>query len=81
MTSEQRWSASQECISQVKEWTCHHFSITDSEANAPRLLRKVADAIEGLGEIELLDVVFCIETEGSQFEATMTVYLGFPDEA
>jgi len=80
MTNEPRRAVSPDRISRVRRSNSHHFSITDSEANAPRLLRKVADAIEELGEIELLDVTFCVETEGSQFEATMTVYLGFPDE-
>jgi hypothetical protein len=71
---------SPERIGRVQGWTCHHFSISDSEANIPRLLRKTANAIEELGTVEILDVTCCLEVEGPQFEATTTVYLAFPED-
>ena len=69
-----------EKIERAKGWTCRHFAISDAEADVPRLLRKVASAIEELGEIEILDVTFCLEVEGSSFEATMAVYFSFLDD-
>lgn len=41
---------SQEQIEQVRGWTCQQFTISDAGANVPCLLRKVADAIEELGD-------------------------------
>jgi hypothetical protein len=60
------------------EWTAHHFSISDHEANVARLLRNVADALDELGTVEVLDVTFCQEVEGSAPEARMTVYFTYP---
>lgn len=70
---------SQDRIARVKNWTCNQFAISDANADVPRLLRKVADAVEELGEIEILDVTFCLEVEGPNFEAKMAVYFSFPD--
>ena len=65
---------------QVADWTCHHFSLSDNEKNAPRLLRKVADAIEDLGDIDLLNIGFSLQTEGPEFEVRATVYFDFTDD-
>jgi hypothetical protein len=61
----------------VAEWQANHFTISDPEANAPRLLRKVARAIEELGAVDVLDIVFCDELEGRSLECKMTVYFVF----
>lgn len=67
-------------IERLKGWTCQLFGVSDPEANVPRLLRKVADAIEGLGIVEILDVTFCLEVEAPNLEAKMAVYYSFPEE-
>jgi len=77
----QRRQASPEEIALVKGWTCQQFAMSDAEADVPRLLRKVAGAIEDLGDIDILDVTFCLEVEGPHFEAKMAVYFSFPDDA
>ncbi len=59
---------------QVDSWRSNHFAISDFEANVSRLLRKVADAIDELGPIDVMDVTFCREVEGPEFSMRMTVY-------
>jgi hypothetical protein len=58
----------------AKRWTCNNLAITDSEGDAPRLLRKVADAIEQLGNIEILDITYRPPTEPPLLELTVTLY-------
>ena len=64
----------------AQKWTCNHFSITDHRGDAVKLLRKVADSIKELGEIEVLDIVLQSPGEPSFKEITMTVYFSFPSE-
>jgi hypothetical protein len=64
----------------VGSWQCRVFSIADDEANTPRLLRKVAGLIESLGNPEILDVTYCLQTGGSDFESVMTVYYFLPED-
>jgi uncharacterized protein YlaN (UPF0358 family) len=66
---------------QAQHWTCNHFSITDHRGDAAKLLRKAADAIEELGEIEMLNIVFQSPTEPSFKEITVSVYFSFPSES
>lgn len=66
--------------SQVSDWTCHHFSLSDNEENTPRLLRKLAAAIEELGDIQLLNIAFSLQTEGPDFEVRATVYFDFNED-
>ncbi len=82
MTNEHQRPVSPESIAQVRGWTCCHFTICDSEADVPRLMRKVADELDELGDIRILDVTFCLQTEGPgpTFEAEMSVYLAFPED-
>lgn len=61
-------------IEQVDSWRSNHFAISDFEANISRLLRTVADAIDELGSIDVMDITFCREVEGPEFSARMTVY-------
>ena len=65
---------------QAQKWTCNHFSITDHRGDAAKLLRKAADAIEQLGEIELFNIVFRSPPDPSFKEITVSVYFSFPDE-
>jgi len=66
--------------SEVSNWTCHHFSLSDTEENTPRLLRKLAAAIEDLGDIQLLNIAFSLQTEGPQFEVHATVYFDYHED-
>lgn len=79
VSDERRRPVSEERIDRMRGWTCQQFAINDAEANVPRLLRKVADAIEDLGDIDILDMTFCMEVEGPGFEAKMAVYFAFPE--
>ncbi|MEA3075882.1 MAG: hypothetical protein QOF60_790 [Actinomycetota bacterium] len=77
--SETHRPISRDAIERARGWTCQQFAVSDSEADVPRLLRKVADAIEELGDIDILDVTFCLEVEGPETEAKMAVYFSFSD--
>lgn len=66
---------------QAQKWTCNHFSMTDSQGNAAKLLRKAAGAIEQLGEIAVLDIVFHSPAEPSFKEVTVSVYFSFLAES
>ncbi|MEV4094351.1 hypothetical protein [Streptosporangium saharense] len=64
-------------MSQRETWTMHHFSQAGSDV--PGLLRKVAESIEDLGEVEVHDLILhqdiCSEDEN---EYSITVYFGYP---
>lgn len=64
----------------ARGWTANHFSLSDVEANVPRLLRSVADKIEELEHVEILDVVLSEQMEGPRPEWKATVYFSFSDE-
>jgi hypothetical protein len=64
----------------AKNWTCNNFAITDNGGDAARLLRKVADAIEQLGNIEILDITYSRPTEPPLLELTVTLYFYFRSE-
>ncbi len=80
MTEPERRPISEERRARVKNWTCQQFAISDADADVPRLLRKVAAAVEELGGIEILDITFCLEVESATFEAKMAVYFSFPED-
>lgn len=71
---------SREWTAQAVNWTANHFTISDTEANVPRLLRKVADSIDQLGDIEILDLCFSNQVEGKFLQSKLTVYFAFPGE-
>ena len=66
---------------QAKKWTCNQFSITDKKGDVAKLLRKAANAIAQLGEIEVLNIVFRNSPDPSFKEITVSVYFFFPDES
>jgi len=66
---------------QAEKWTCNHFSITDHRGDAAKLLRKAADEIKKLGEIEVLDIVFNSAGGRLYDEITVSVYFSFPSES
>jgi hypothetical protein len=61
---------------QVREWTAiHHFTIALPDTSD--LLRRVADAIDELGDVEVYDVTFKADDELQ--EKRVTVYFVFRD--
>jgi hypothetical protein len=67
-------------VDRVRGWTAHHFSISDADADIPRLLRKIADAIDELGDVEVFDVAVSQQVEGPTFTSKATVYFSYRDE-
>jgi len=65
---------------QVVDWKANHFTISDAQADVPRLLRRLAKSIEELEGVEILDMTFCNQTEGRSFESKMTVYFSFTND-
>jgi hypothetical protein len=59
-------------------WTARHFSQANPKGqgqdNVPSLLRRVADTIEELGEVEVLDVVMHTEVTDDGDWHSLTVY-------
>ena len=59
-------------------WTANHFSQANQagqdQGDVPALLRRVADTIDGLGEVEILDLVMhnAVTSEGDW--PSITVY-------
>ena len=64
---------------QVRNWTVNHFTISDEEANTPRLLRKIADAIEELGNVEIMGVTWARDLEGPAEQTKMSVFFKFTE--
>jgi hypothetical protein len=54
-----------------RDGTMNHFTITRTDG-VPTLLRKIAEAIERRGDVDVFDITFWMTYEGD--EATMTVY-------
>jgi hypothetical protein len=64
----------------AKNWTCNNLAITDHGGDAAGLMRKVADAIEQLGDIEILDITYRRPTEPPLRELTVSLYFYFRSE-
>ena len=62
---------------QAKSWTCNNVSITDHGGDTVTLLRKLANTIEQLGNIEIMDITYRKTTDRSASEITVTVYFYF----
>jgi hypothetical protein len=60
------------------QWTIHHFSQSNptgiGQGFVPALLRRVADSIEALGDVDVQDITFSSEVTGEEDDLTMTVY-------
>jgi hypothetical protein len=65
-------------VDELASWTAEHFSLANprgqGQGNVPLLLRNVADAIQGLGAVEIQDLV--LHTEVNEFGdwPSITVY-------
>jgi hypothetical protein len=59
-------------------WPCRHFSqanpVGPGQDDVPALLRRVADAIEALGEVEVHDLLLHTEVNGDGNWHSVTVY-------
>lgn len=62
----------------VGDWTALHFSQSNPEGrdqgDVASLLRRVADTIEALGDVQVQDITFSSEVTGGEDDLTMTVY-------
>jgi hypothetical protein len=60
------------------KWTVMHFSQSNpagsGQGDVPSLLRRVADTIEGLGDVKVQDITFHTEPTADEDDLTMTVY-------
>jgi hypothetical protein len=61
-----------------EEWTIRHFSQSnptgEGQGDVARLLRRVADTLDELGDVDVQDVVFHSGVTDSEDDLTMTVY-------
>jgi hypothetical protein len=62
----------------MDEWTISHFSQSnpagEGQGNVPALLRRVADTLEGLGDVTVQDITFSSQVTEDEDELMMTVY-------
>jgi hypothetical protein len=65
-------------MSEDDQWTIFHFSRSNpagpDQGDVPALLRRVADSIEELGDLDVQDITFNSEVTSSEDDLTMTVY-------
>lgn len=65
-------------MSDQRSWTVEHFSqanpVGEGRGDVPALLRRVADSIDALGEVEVQDLVLHIEVAESGGRPSLTVY-------
>jgi hypothetical protein len=65
-------------VSTRTSWTIEHFSQANpagqGQANVPALLRRVADSIEALGEVDVQDLILHTEVTEDGDWHSMTVY-------
>jgi hypothetical protein len=59
-------------------WTIFHFSQSnpsgEAQGDVAALLRRVADAIESLGDVQVQDITFASTPTGAEDDLSMTVY-------
>lgn len=62
----------------VDAWTIFHFSQSNGkgpgQGDVPALLRRVADSVEELGDVDVQDITFASEVTAGEDDLTMTVY-------
>lgn len=66
------------------EYTMHHFSQSNPQGpdqeNVPALLRRVAETIEDLGDVEVHDLVMHTDITSDGLSPHFTVYFDYLDE-
>ena len=62
----------------TEEWTINHFSQSnpagEDQGDVPALLRRVADRIEALGDVDVQDITFSAGVTEAEDDLTVTVY-------
>ena len=62
----------------AENWTISHFAESNpsgpGQGDVAALLRRVADALEALGDVTVQDVTFHAEPTADEDDLTMTVY-------
>jgi hypothetical protein len=62
----------------IKQWTISHFSQSNpagaDQGDVGALLRRVADSIDGLGDVTVEGITFHADPTADADELTMTVY-------
>ena len=62
----------------VDQWSTLHFSQSNpadaGQGDVAALLRRVAESIDKLGDIQVADITFHSEVTGGEDDLTMTVY-------
>jgi hypothetical protein len=65
-------------VNDQTSWTVEHFSqanpIGEGQCDVPALLRRVADAIEDLGDVSVQDLVLHTDVTGDGDWPSLTVY-------
>jgi hypothetical protein len=60
------------------DWTISHFSQSnpsgESQGDVAALLRRVADGIESLGDVQVQDITFTSSPTDGEDDLTVTVY-------
>jgi hypothetical protein len=56
------------------KWTINHFSLANLEGSLPTLLRRLAEEVEALGDVDVQDITFGSEVTADEPELHMTVY-------
>jgi len=60
------------------KWTAFHFSQSNptglGQGDVAALLRRVADSLDKLGDVQVEDITFKTEATDSEDDLTMTVY-------
>jgi hypothetical protein len=72
--------ASGDLREKARNWKCLNFAITEHGGDTAALLRKAADAIVELGDIEILDITYRRPPDPPDLELTVTVYFYFRSE-
>jgi hypothetical protein len=60
------------------KWVTCSFSLSNptgpGQGNVSALLRRLADKLDRLGEVEVIDISFCSQPTGEENDLRMTVY-------
>jgi hypothetical protein len=67
----------------IDKWTANHFAQAnptgDGQGDVPALLRRVADTIAGLGDVQILDLLMHVEVTAEGDWPSLVVYYHRPD--
>jgi hypothetical protein len=72
--------APQNLRARVAKWTCNQLVITRPREEPAALLRKLADSIEQLGAIDVLDITYSSSWGPTPPEITATLYFALLDD-